>query len=165
MSEFERRETGISVKRAKTGDIVDHRYRDEVLLSESQYKGAVSSSGLKTKESASAASNSFWVPSKTPDSGKHILTKPDGVTRCPATRVPLKLKDLFPLKVTTVKEVGASEDTEKLGGKSFRFACPCCKKTLTNAVKAIAIKSTGHVYCSNCIDLVVKPDKTCLVCA
>uniref|UniRef100_A0A7S3CXN5 Nitric oxide synthase-interacting protein zinc-finger domain-containing protein n=1 Tax=Palpitomonas bilix TaxID=652834 RepID=A0A7S3CXN5_9EUKA len=161
LSEFERAETGISVKRSKTtSGVLDQRHLDDALQTASTYKGISSTVAIKTKETASAASNSFWMPSKTPDSGEHLIKKPDGATRCPATNKPLKMKELFPLKLTTVQEVGG--DTEKLDGKEFKFACPSCRKTLTNTIKAVAIKSTGHVYCKHCIDLIIKPDMICL---
>ena len=73
----------------------------------------------------------FWLPSKTPEA-KALLGRPDMDTYCPASGKKLRLKDLFPVRLTRVPE-----------GQSGFSMDPVTRDTFTNASHLVLLKPTG----------------------
>ena len=75
----------------------------------------------------------FWMPSKTPEA-RILVDKPDQETRCPASGVKLRFKELTILKFTRPPP----------GEESSCFAVdPVTNDALTNAHKLVVLKPTG----------------------
>lgn len=63
-----------------------------------------------------------------------------------------------PYSLKTLVTVNFTEETDSSSGKIIRV-CPSCKKTLSNATKAILTKPCGHVLCKPCVEKFMKPPK------
>lgn len=79
-----------------------------------------------------AEMRAFWLPSKTPEAAAN-LEAPDGVTRCPASGKPLRLRDLTSVALTPLPDGAAQE-----------FMDPVSRDPFTNATRLMVIKPTGR---------------------
>jgi len=96
--------------------------------------------------------NSFWLPSLTPEGKTDKLAKPSKVNKSPF-RNPISLKSLTPLVLTP------NPDVDQSG--TGRYMCPTCKKSLNTVSGVSCIRTTGHVFCSTCMEKYIKKDMTC----
>jgi len=108
---------------------------------------------------SNALSSNFWLPSQTPEAAPTLLKLPSGKTHCPEGSEELRLKKLIPVKFTLVN--GESDKNEKL--KNGIYQCPCCVKTLTNAITAVLLSRCGHVICDSCLTKVATEPR-CFTC-
>jgi len=103
--------------------------------------------------------NSFWVPSLTPSAAPQLLKEPKHDLMCVEGNHPIKLK-----KLITVKFIPESGIAEKLdNSQTARYSCPVCRRTLTDAYKAVVLKKCGHVICQGCSEK-FKSEQVCTVC-
>lgn len=73
----------------------------------------------------------FWLPSQTADH-RNKLEKPDLETVCPASGKKLRLKDLIPVRFTSVPE-----------GSSGRHMDPITHDTFSNSMQLVVLRPTG----------------------
>ncbi|KAJ4294161.1 hypothetical protein N0V90_007851 [Kalmusia sp. IMI 367209] len=96
---------------------------------------------------------SFWVPGETPDQNYKSAEKAKQNPTCPSSDPEhphaLSLKTL----VSTNFNMEKSSET----GKSIP-SCPSCRKTLSNATKAMIAIPCGHVLCKPCVEKFLKPE-------
>lgn len=110
----------------------------------------------QTKLSTSTL-NSFWIPELAPQAKENALTKPSKILKSPFG-FPIKLKDLVSLNLTPIpNDVNHDDSILKTG----RYMCPLCKKSLNNVKGVQCLKSCGHVFCSTCVDTILKKDLVC----
>jgi len=105
--------------------------------------------------------NSFWVPSLTPSAAPKPLQQPHKEIMCVEGNHPIKLK-----KLVTVKFIPVSSFSEKSDPKNVqtgKYCCPVCRRTMTDAPKAVVLKTCGHVICLGCSEK-FKSEKICTVC-
>ncbi|GLV32222.1 uncharacterized protein CBL_11821 [Carabus blaptoides fortunei] len=98
---------------------------------------------------------SFWVPTKTPNSKKEIIKKPDSTILCPVSAKPLKAKDLIDVKFTLVKD---PEDKKSLIVKENRYMCAVTHDILSNSVPCAVLRPTGDVVTMECVEKIIKKD-------
>ena len=115
----------------------------------SGFQGANSVKVTSYEEEALRNMKAFWLPSATPEAPEKVAPPPTA-TVCPEGKEKLKLKSLFPIKLT-----------EANGGG---YMCPSCKTTLTNTHTLVTVSVCGHVYCKRCADKFVATDGVCLAC-
>ena len=121
----------------------------EAMLAETRVtSGAVN---IRSNEERMASMKAFWAPSQTPHAAATV-DKPDGFTKCPASGKKMKLKDLVPVKFSSMPGGGAAE-----------YMDPVTRDPLTNASRLVVLKPTGDVvlestwyvfydqfHCQNC---------------
>lgn len=76
----------------------------------------------------------FWLPSQTADH-RNKLEKPDLETVCPASGKKLRLKDLIPVRFTSVPE-----------GSSGRHMDPITHDTFSNSMQLVVLRPTGMLH-------------------
>jgi len=123
--------------------------------------------GPSTKSNAEALSNlaekdkkslpSFWIPSLTPQAKSDTLKKPDSKVYCPLSGKPLRLKDLYPVKFTSLP----SDDKRSLISKAARYICPVTHDLLGNSVPCAVLKPSGDVVTMDCVEKIIKKDWIC----
>ncbi|XP_076243578.1 nitric oxide synthase-interacting protein homolog [Calliopsis andreniformis] len=128
-------------------------------------KNIVSRNQTAANESTSSVSNmsngkdkvlpSFWIPSKTPEAKEITLQKPDKTIYCPISGMPLKIKDLIPVKFTQVKD---PDDKKSLIVKQARYMCPITHDILSNSVPCAVIRTTGDIVTMECVEKIIKKD-------
>ncbi|KAF2634747.1 hypothetical protein P280DRAFT_210152 [Massarina eburnea CBS 473.64] len=105
------------------------------------------------KKAAKGHLPSFWVPGQTPSDNHARLDPTKRNPTCPSSDPshphPLSLKTLVTINFTREK----SAET----GKSIP-TCPSCKRTLSNATKAMVGIPCGHVLCKPCVDKFMRPE-------
>jgi len=75
---------------------------------------------------------------------------------------PIKLKDLVPLNLTPVPIDEKNPENEKKSDISTgRYMCPTCNKLLNNVTGVVCVMPTGHVFCIQCMETVIKKDMVC----
>ncbi|BGP09537.1 hypothetical protein JCM10049v2_005410 [Rhodotorula toruloides] len=101
----------------------------------------------------------FWLPSLTPTATPESIIDTKLQTLCHASKSPhpVSLKSLVTVKLTEDPE-------EKNRSGNPTVLCPSCRKTITNNVKAFALKACGDVLCSTCVDTLCRTDKVCAHC-
>ncbi|KKY21442.1 putative ring finger domain-containing protein [Phaeomoniella chlamydospora] len=107
-----------------------------------------------SEKSSKQSSQSFWVPGLTPSSGNQtpIHSKPPKMNPvCPASKV--ESPHHYSLK--SLVEVNFTLESDSTKGPTA--ICPSCKKSLTNASKAVLTKPCGHVLCKPCVTKFMKP--------
>jgi nitric oxide synthase-interacting protein len=97
---------------------------------------------------------SFWVPQLTPTNQEDKIPKPSKVMKSPFGH-PLRLKDLVSLNFTVIPD---KKDQKETCG---RYMCPMCTKCLNNVTGVVCIRTTGRVFCKDCMDKFVKKDMVC----
>jgi nitric oxide synthase-interacting protein len=102
--------------------------------------------------------NSYWVPSLTPSAAPVLMKKPKTEVICIEGNHPIRLKKLVKVKFTL-----ATDKSDPKHVQNNRYCCPVCRRTLTDAPKAIVLKSCGHVICLGCSEK-FKNEKICNVC-
>ncbi|KAH7372893.1 hypothetical protein KP509_17G027400 [Ceratopteris richardii] len=122
------------------------------------FHGANSVKVTSYEEEAMRTMKAFWLPSATPEAPERI-EMPSTDTICPEGKEKLKLKDLFSVHFTEIREEGRADFVEP------NFMCPCCNTTLTNTLTLAAIKSCGHVFCKKCVDNFLLKDGVCTECS
>lgn len=90
----------------------------------------------------------------TPDALQTVVKKPSSEIKCPEGDHPVRLKQLIKLSFSVTKS------TEE----KHRFQCGVCSKTLTNAVKTVALRRCGHVICGTCAGP-IKKEGLCPMCS
>jgi nitric oxide synthase-interacting protein len=113
--------------------------------------------------------SSFWIPEETPnvteDAPAPGAASAKLQTVCPLSAPsdphPFSLKTLVEVHFATAADepaagAGGSAAPEPPGTASRRI-CPACRKTLTNATKAMLAVPCGHVVCKPCADKFVAP--------
>jgi len=105
--------------------------------------------------------NAFWVPSLTPAAAAKRLEMPNKDTLCKEGNHPLKLKQLIVVRFTPNTLNTDAEDPNHV--RTARYCCPVCRRTLTDAPKAVLLKSCGHVHCLSCCEKFAN-EKICTVC-
>ncbi|KAL6769034.1 hypothetical protein ACKKBF_B17225 [Auxenochlorella protothecoides x Auxenochlorella symbiontica] len=103
---------------------------DALLADKRVASGAVN---IRAHGERMAEMRAFWLPSKTPEAAAS-LEAPDGVTRCPASGKPLRLRDLTSVALTPLPDGAAQE-----------FMDPVSRDPFTNATRLMVIKPTGDV--------------------
>ncbi|KAL1606487.1 hypothetical protein SLS60_003891 [Paraconiothyrium brasiliense] len=105
------------------------------------------------KKAAKGHLPSFWVPGETPDQNYKSKEKAKQNPTCPSSDPShphaLSLKTL----VSTNFNMEKSAET----GKSTP-SCPSCRKSLSNATKAMIAIPCGHVLCKPCVDRFLRPE-------
>eukprot|EP01111_Echinosteliopsis_oligospora_P011728 TRINITY_DN3930_c0_g1_i1.p1 TRINITY_DN3930_c0_g1~~TRINITY_DN3930_c0_g1_i1.p1 ORF type:complete len:314 (-),score=83.46 TRINITY_DN3930_c0_g1_i1:290-1231(-) len=104
--------------------------------------------------------NSFWVPSLTPSAAPQLMEKPVKETYCVEGNHPVRLKKLIKVKFTIISQI---EKSDKNNVANAKYCCPVCRKTLTDAPKAVLLKTCGHVMCLGCCEK-FRDEKICTVC-
>lgn len=105
------------------------------------------------KKAAKGHLPSFWVPGETPDQNHQRIEKVKQNPTCPSSNPDhphaLSLKTLVPTNFNMEKspETGKSTPT-----------CPSCRKTLSNATKAVIAIPCGHVLCKPCVEKFLRPE-------
>eukprot|EP00026_Physarum_polycephalum_P011194 Phypoly_transcript_11399.p1 GENE.Phypoly_transcript_11399~~Phypoly_transcript_11399.p1 ORF type:complete len:316 (+),score=61.30 Phypoly_transcript_11399:96-1043(+) len=105
--------------------------------------------------------NSYWVPSLTPSAAPQLIKKPKTEVMCAEGNHPIRLKKLIKVKFSPVTAQIEKSDPKHV--HNHRYCCPICRRTLTDAPKAIVLKSCGHVICLGCSEK-FKNEKICTVC-
>ncbi|BGP33518.1 hypothetical protein JCM10296v2_005322 [Rhodotorula toruloides] len=101
----------------------------------------------------------FWLPSLTPTATPESIIDTKLQTLCHASKPP------HPVSLKTLVTVKLTEDPEeKNRSGNPTVLCPSCRKTITNNVKAYALKACGDVLCSTCVDTLCRTDKVCAHC-
>ncbi|XP_011879752.1 PREDICTED: nitric oxide synthase-interacting protein homolog [Vollenhovia emeryi] len=98
---------------------------------------------------------SFWIPSKTPGVKEVAPQKPGKTIYCPVSGMPLKVKDLIPIKFTVVHD---PDDKRSLIVKQARYMCPITHDVLGNNVPCAVIRTTGDVVTMECVEKLIKKD-------
>uniref|UniRef100_A0A069DR42 Nitric oxide synthase-interacting protein homolog n=1 Tax=Panstrongylus megistus TaxID=65343 RepID=A0A069DR42_9HEMI len=98
---------------------------------------------------------SFWIPSKTPSVKAKQMEKPDKNVLCPMTGKPIRMKDLFDVKFTLVKD---PDDKKSLIIKDNRYMCAITHDILGNSVPCAIIRTTGDVVTMECVEKIIKKD-------
>lgn len=106
-------------------------------------------SGARSKELPS-----FWIPSLTPQAKKTEVKRPDEKVRCPMSNKPIKLKDLFDIKFTEIKD----GSKKSLIAKEARYVCAVTNDVLGNSVPCAVLKTSGNVVTQECIEKIIKKD-------
>jgi len=101
---------------------------------------------------------SFWVPSLTPSAANKLIEKPKKDTYCTEGNHPIRLKQLIPVKFIIANK---EDDTKCI--RNGRYCCPVCRRELTDAPKAVILRSCGHVMCLGCCEK-FKDEKICTAC-
>jgi len=109
---------------------------------------------LNADEGRHAADMSFWVPQLTPEA-KQTVEKPDMVVRCVVTNEPLRLKQLFPVKFTSMSDDGGPDVAKKA---NERYICPLSKKALSNIHPAAVLRPSGTVVSTRVVKDCVRKD-------
>jgi len=105
--------------------------------------------------------NAFWVPSLTPSAAQKRIEMPNKEPTCSEGGHPLRLKQLIVVRFTPNTSSTEREDPNHV--RTASYCCPVCRRTLTDAVKAVLFKSCGHVYCQSCCEK-FSNDRLCTVC-
>lgn len=98
---------------------------------------------------------SFWVPSMTPAANATKMDKPDEKVRCPMSGKPIKLKDLFPVHFTPIKD---RDEKTSLIAKQARYVCAVTNDVLGNSVPCAVLKTSGSVVTLDCVEKLLKKD-------
>lgn len=104
----------------------------------------------------------FWIPMYTPEKQLNqevLIAKPSTFTVDPMCGKPIKVKNLIEIEFTMTHTANSLKPDE-----TGRYECPCCRKTLTNALKVFVLSDCGHTICSPCFDKFVSKDSVCYVC-
>ncbi|XP_078447698.1 phosphoinositide binding protein [Wolffia australiana] len=115
------------------------------------FQGANSVKVTSYEEEALRNMKAFWLPSATPSAVAKVAPPPPS-TLCPEGNEKLKLKALFPLRLTPAPHGGDG------------YVCPACHLALTNTHSLAAVSSCGHVFCQRCASRFVAGDGACLAC-
>ncbi|CAA6656630.1 unnamed protein product [Spirodela intermedia] len=91
------------------------------------FQGANSVKVTSYEEEALRNMKAFWLPSATPEAAAKVEA-PCTATVCPEGKEKLKLKSLFPIRLTG------------------------CKVTLTNTHALVAVSTCGDVFCKKCAE-------------
>lgn len=124
-----------------------------------EFHGANSVRVTSYEEEALRTMKAFWLPSATPGAVERVQA-PSTDTVCPEGKEKLKLKGLFPVVFTEVR----NREKKEVDLDSFKYMCPSCSVTLTDTLTLVAVSTCGHVFCKKCADKFVAPDKICLAC-
>ncbi|ORY41818.1 hypothetical protein BCR35DRAFT_336415 [Leucosporidium creatinivorum] len=119
---------------------------------------AMGRTAMELAESRKAKLPNFWLPSLTPSSTPDAVLDVKLQTLCQVAKPahPISLKSLTVVKFETEKGDATSTDISCI--------CPCCRKSLTNNVKAYVVRPCGDVLCNTCVDTLCRPDKACAHC-
>jgi len=99
--------------------------------------------------------NNFWLPASTPAHVRTRLKKPSKIISSPSGN-PIKLKDLVILNMTPTPN---DEKSDLIS--TGRYMCPTCNKILNNVPGVVCLIPLGHVFCSQCMDNIIKKDMVC----
>lgn len=103
---------------------------------------------------------SFWVPGEIEGKDfRHadvVKMRPSCPCSDPAHPHALSLKTLVSVHFTTDDKAGSTSSSSSSSSKTP--TCPSCRKTLSNASKAVLAVPCGHVLCKPCVDKFLKPD-------
>jgi len=105
--------------------------------------------------------NAFWVPSLTPSAAAKRLEMPSKDPLCKEGNHPLRLKQLVIVRFTPNTKDTDTEDPNHV--RTARYCCPVCRRTLTDAPKAVLLKTCGHVHCLSCCEKFAN-ERICTVC-
>ena len=105
------------------------------------------------KRAAKGSLPSFWVPGEIQAQAHKTAAPPKHTPTCPSSTPthphPLSLKTLTTANFTTDISPKTNKPTP---------TCPSCRKTLSNASKAIIAIPCGHVLCKPCVDKFLRPE-------
>ncbi|BGP25951.1 zinc finger protein, nitric oxide synthase-interacting protein [Rhodotorula toruloides] len=120
---------------------------------------ALSRTAREMADARRAKLPNFWLPSLTPTATPESVIDAKLQTLCHASKPPhpVSLKTLVTVKLTKDPE-------EKNRSGNPTVLCPSCRKTITNNVKAFALKACGDVLCSTCVDTLCRKDEVCAHC-
>ncbi|XP_061167098.1 nitric oxide synthase-interacting protein-like [Saccostrea echinata] len=107
------------------------------------------------QEGKNKALPSFWIPSMTPAANATKMDKPDEKVRCPMSGKPIKLKDLFPVHFTPIKD---RDEKTALISKQARYVCAVTNDVLGNSVPCAVLKTSGSVVTLDCVEKLLKKD-------
>ncbi|PFH59746.1 hypothetical protein XA68_11927 [Ophiocordyceps unilateralis] len=116
----------------------------------------------------------FWTPSLTPDVQDSKLapaiSKEKTVPVCPSSSA----GDLHPISMPHLVSVHFHEVPDPSSSQEKRRTCPSCLKTLSNASSPVLTERCGHVFCLNCVKMLIpqvgkstlksEAPATCFVC-
>lgn len=105
------------------------------------------------KKAAKGHLPSFWVPGETPEQNHARLDTGKQSPMCPSSAVDAP----HALSLKTLVGVNFTADKSPETGKSTPV-CPSCRKTLSNASKAVLAVPCGHVLCKPCVDKFLRPE-------
>jgi nitric oxide synthase-interacting protein len=96
----------------------------------------------------------------TPEAEERAMEQPPStVILCPHDQDhPISIKKLIPV-IFTVETTAPSANNG-----AEQFACPSCRKTLSNSLTLQLPKQCGHVVCEHCTDQFVRNTQRCFVC-
>lgn len=97
---------------------------------------------------------SFWIPSLTPEATKCNLKKPDSTVYCPMSGMPLKIKDLIPIKFTLIQE----SNEKSLIARKARYKCAVTHDVLSNSIPCAVLKTSGSVVTVECVEKIIKKE-------
>lgn len=98
---------------------------------------------------------SFWIPQLTPQAEKKKIDKPSSKVYCPITNVPIKLKDLIPVKFTPIAD---RDRKTSVISKKDRWMCAVTHDTLGNSIPLVVLRPTGDVVTLECVEKLIKPN-------
>lgn len=105
------------------------------------------------KKAAKGHLPSFWVPGETPDQNHQRTEKAKRNPTCPSSDPEhphaLSLKTLVSVKFNMEKSTETAKSTP---------TCPSCRKSLSNATKAMIAIPCGHVLCKPCVEKFLRPE-------
>lgn len=91
----------------------------------------------------------------TPAANATKMDKPDEKVRCPMSGKPIKLKDLFPVHFTPIKD---RDEKTSLIAKQARYVCAVTNDVLGNSVPCAVLKTSGSVVTLDCVEKLLKKD-------
>ncbi|OJJ50548.1 hypothetical protein ASPZODRAFT_11414 [Penicilliopsis zonata CBS 506.65] len=100
---------------------------------------------------------SFWVPSLTPGTDPNEVTAQKTIKLAPVCPGSTEA-NAHTYSLKSLVEVHFTEEKGEAG--STARVCPSCKKTLSNALRAMLTKPCGHVICSPCVTKFMTPHET-----
>jgi nitric oxide synthase-interacting protein len=113
---------------------------------------------LDDENAAKPTLPSFWAPTVTPTSNQkdvlhEVKKKAKTAPVCPAS-----LEDkVHTYSLHALVSIHFTEEEADDRSKPVQRICPSCKKSLTNASKAMLARPCGHVLCKSCVDKFMKP--------
>jgi len=97
---------------------------------------------------------SFWVPELNPTAELTKIEKPCDKICCPISGLPLKFKDLLPVKFTPIDD----STHLKLAAKHDRCMCPITHDVLTSGSRCAYLKTCQAVVSMACIEKIIRKD-------
>ncbi|XP_005991006.1 nitric oxide synthase-interacting protein [Latimeria chalumnae] len=98
---------------------------------------------------------SFWIPSLTPEAKASKIRKPDKCVYCPMSGMPLKMKDLIPVKFTPIDP---KLDRVGLITRQDRYMCAVTHDVLGNSVPCAVLRPSGVAVTMECVEKLIKKD-------